>query len=214
MTRSYLDLSVAIGEPIDVLALLRECRRLLGTPDAVPPLLDLTESPLLPYGRGRIAHPVFWDFPATCSIGYGINGPMTVLPPADADLAHRRSLAADPVRNGWARAEVHFAPFVGWNEISGNDAARDRDLGAWLIRELGRWLDRQRLPWQWEANGASVYLPYSMGAASLSRLGDPSLGEVTSETAARTAQLYLAGWQRRWDGPGIAEGALLEGWQS
>ncbi|UKD50800.1 hypothetical protein L3Q65_00460 (plasmid) [Amycolatopsis sp. FU40] len=213
MTRSYLDLSIAIGKPVDELALLRECRRLLGTPDSVPPIKSRTESPLYPNGHARIAHPVFWDFPAALAISWGIDGPMIELPREDATDAHRRSLKADPVTNGWAAAEVQLKPFVGWPEIARSDA-RDCDLGAWLIRELGRWLDGKRLPWQWEANGASVYIPYSTGSAKLALLGDASVGAVTPETVARINKRFLAEWQRGWRGrPDPWEGVLLQGWR-
>ncbi|MET9263729.1 hypothetical protein [Amycolatopsis sp. NPDC004079] len=212
MTRSYLDLSIAIGRPADVLALLRECRRLLGTPGEVPAITSRTESPLLPSGRGHVSNALFWDFPASLSIGYGIDGPMTELPPDDASERHRRSLAENPVSNGWAAIEVSLKPFIGWSEIS--PGATDHDLGAWLIRELGRWLDARRLPWQWEANGASTYLPYSTGPTCLPKLGDASAGAVTPETAIRVTERYLPDWLRRWDGPSQGEGTVLEGWQS
>ncbi len=54
MTRSYLDIGIAIGRPTDVRDLVRECRRLLGTPDVVPPLTDRTASSTLPSGAHGI----------------------------------------------------------------------------------------------------------------------------------------------------------------
>ncbi|MET9263768.1 hypothetical protein [Amycolatopsis sp. NPDC004079] len=212
MTRSYLDLSVAIGKPVDELALLRECRRLLGTPDLVPPITSRNESPAYPNGLARISHPVFWDFPASFSLAWGVDGPMVELPDKDAPAAERRSIEASPVTNGWAAAEVTLKPFVGWSEVSRSDA-RDCDLGAWLIGELGRWLDGKGLPWQWEANGASVYLPYSMGSTRLAQLGDASVGAVTPEAVARISERFLPGWKRGWRGPDPWEGALLQGWR-
>ncbi|MET9265285.1 hypothetical protein [Amycolatopsis sp. NPDC004079] len=212
MTRSYLDITIAIGRQTDARALLRECRRLLGTPDEAPPIESRAENPLLLHRRGRLANPLYWDFPATLSIGYGIDGPMTEIAPEGASAQHRRSLAADPVSNGWAWAEVLFQPFVGWPEIS--PGAPGDDLGAWLVRELGRWLDGKGLPWQWEARGASVYLPYSRDTANLAALGNADADAVTPETVRLVNERYLPGWLRGWDGPTQLEGTLLKGWQA
>ncbi|MET9263678.1 hypothetical protein [Amycolatopsis sp. NPDC004079] len=210
MTRSYVDISIAVGRPVDTRALLRECRRLLGTPDEAPPI---TYRSRLPSGHGFLSNPLFWDFPASLTIEYGIDGPMAEIPSDDASEADLLLIAENPVRNGWAAADVQLQPFVGWPEIS-PVGATDQDLGAWLVRELGRWLDRGGLPWQWEVNGASVYVPYTSGTSNVAALGDADAGAVTPETIRLVNERYLAEWLRGWRGPSPAQGELLQGWRS
>jgi hypothetical protein len=183
MTRSFLDLRVGIGNPYDVRAVVRECRRILGTPDAVPPQTIVRRThPLLPGGSDNMLNPSSWDVPAGLWVDYGIDGPLRDLSADDAIDEQRHSVAADPATNGWAAAVVKFTPVFWWPEISGTGAS-DHDLGAWLISKLGRWLDQRRLPWQWTADGAPVHtFPTAIAFKTLLHSGMPTAVLLLSRT--------------------------------
>uniref|UniRef100_UPI003F495E62 hypothetical protein n=1 Tax=Amycolatopsis sp. CA-096443 TaxID=3239919 RepID=UPI003F495E62 len=60
MTRSYVDISIVVGRAVDTRALLRECRRLLGTPDEAPPIAYRST---IPSGHGFLGNPFSGTFP-------------------------------------------------------------------------------------------------------------------------------------------------------
>lgn len=206
MTRFFVSLSVVVGLPYDVRAVVCECRRLLGTPDAVPPLTSQSV-------HAHIFNPLDWDVPAGLWVEYGIDGPMRESPAGDATDDQRQAIADDPTRNGWAAMTVKFEPVYWWPDIS-HTRASDHDLGAWLVSELGRWPDQQKLPWRWEANGATTYIPSSDRHQNLASLGDASRGAITAEDTRRVNDLYLADWRGRWRPPGPDHWAsLLPRWK-
>ena len=116
MTGSELILNVAIGWPYDVRSVVAQCRRLLGTPEAVPLLTKKISNPLLPSGNGRIYNPPAWDLPASLLVQYGIDGPMQELTSPDATEEDRQQLADDPSSNGWAAIEVELRPSESWGK--------------------------------------------------------------------------------------------------
>lgn len=126
---------MVVGLPYDVRAVVRECRRLLGTPDAVPPLTSQSV-------HAHIFNPLDWDVPAGLWVEYGIDGPMRESPASDATDDQRQAIADDPTRNGWAAMSVKFEPVYWWPDIS-HTRASDHDLApGWCRSWAGGWTNR------------------------------------------------------------------------
>ncbi|ATY17104.1 hypothetical protein CU254_41750 (plasmid) [Amycolatopsis sp. AA4] len=205
MLDPYLYLNIDVGAPVDTRALLRECRRLLGTPDDVPPLISPSDDPSTP-GNVVVSNPASWSFPARLEIVYGIDGPLQ----EDTEAGGVGRLAS----SGPLAAQVFFVPAPGWPHIS-RTAATEHDLGAWLIRETGRWLDRRQLPWQWgawESGGDGVRVD-AAGPADLGALGNASEGALSTEDIDEVNR-WLPGWRRVWPGPQKPGESLLQGWKA
>ncbi|SFQ31189.1 hypothetical protein [Amycolatopsis rubida] len=209
MLDPYLYLNVDVGAPVDTRALLRECRRLLGTPDDVPPLISPSDDPSTP-GNVVISNPASWSFPASLELVYGIDGPLQEAAGEDAHTG----IAENPASTGPPAAQVFFVPHPGWPHIS-RTGATEHDLGAWLIRETGRWLDRRQLPWQWGAwgSGGDGVRVNAAGPAELGALGNASEGALSPEDIDEVNR-WLPGWRRVWPGPQKPGESLLQEWKA
>lgn len=72
MTRSLVTITLAIRRPRHVRDVVHECRRQLGTEDAVP-LLTRKRDPAA--DRAAILNDLAWDVPAALWLEYSIDGP-------------------------------------------------------------------------------------------------------------------------------------------
>jgi hypothetical protein len=80
-----------------------QCRRLLGAPEAVPPLTKKISDPLLPHGNGRIYHPRDRG-------GLGVSAASTSLPYGQRGLAQLGSVDRGVVTTDDPRRIEHVHP--------------------------------------------------------------------------------------------------------
>lgn len=156
-----LDTRVAIGEPIDQMAVYQFLRALLNTPEGVEPREEIGES--YRPGQRQIDNPPgigldAWlmtygttdgqPFPVHehddyCSVTLGGDYETTQ---EDIDT-HAESVAADPTDNGSAYIEVSLDTAYSWRGPNGESCST---LHAALVWALGTWLEEQGVTaWWW-----------------------------------------------------------------